>query len=99
MNARQQVLVSTTPLTAALALVAALALGSVGGYALSALGQPQAGAAAETRLIANPGIGLHRADVGNDEQVVTTADSAGAGRVAARNPGIGLHRLDREELP
>ena len=103
MTTLQQTRLSTTPIATTLMLVAALALGGLGGYALSAVGQSHdatpAASAVEPHRIVNPGIGLHRTDGELSGRAVSAPDAETHGPVGGHNPGIGLHRLDVEALP
>ena len=84
MKTWQQTQINATTMILALALMAALALGGAGGYALRALSQPQDVAPASSTT---------------ETPAASTTDATGVpGPVAAHNPGIGLHQLDREEL-
>ena len=103
MQTWQQTRINATPIAAALMLVATLALGGAGGYAIRALAQSQdavtASVASEAHGLVNPGIGLHRAELQDSAAVLGVPDIEGQGPVGRHNPGVGLHKLDLEERP
>jgi len=104
-NTQQHVQFRATAIGATVALAAALAVGGAAGYTVRGSVRSRGAAAAESAptRIANPGIGLHRADGETqradlvDQAPVDTSDLPAGGPVGAKNPGIGLHRAEDAE--
>lgn len=101
MITQQRVRIGTSVIAAILALGAAVLVGAATGYAAHGVAQSSGAVTAESApaRVANPGIGLHRADTDDAQSASSVAqppagasDRSAAGPVGAHNHGIGLHR-------